>query len=182
MGKEVLVSKIAKIYAQALFDSAAETDSFELFKTQLEEVLEVLKVSEDLRIVVANSSIALLKKFDIIESVFGGKIDKKLLNFLKVLLEKGRFSELEAVYQAYCDMLAKQSNLKVVEIFSPIKLNFENKSNVLFKLEHKLGCEIRPVWTVDESLIAGLAFKFDDTVIDTSVKAKLKDLGKNITR
>ena len=182
MGKEVLVSKIAKIYAQALFDSASENAAFDLFKSQLDEVLEVLGTSDDLRIVVANSSISLFKKIEIIESVFGGKIDKKLLNFLKILLEKNRFSELESIAQAYREMLDKRSNLKVVEVFSPIKLNFENKSNILFKLEHKLGCEIQPIWLVDESLIAGLAFKFDDTVIDTSVKAKLKDLGKNITR
>ncbi|MCM1338555.1 MAG: ATP synthase F1 subunit delta [Muribaculaceae bacterium] len=182
MENSVFVSKIAKVYAGALFDTAEESNSLELFKSQMEEILEVLNSSEDLRIVVSNSSIALFKKFEIFESVFAGKIDKKLLNFLKILLEKGRFFELEGIYSAYCEMLAKRSNLKVVEIFSPIKLNFENKSNVLFKLEHKFGCDIRPIWTIDESLIAGLAFKFDDTIIDTSVKAKLKDLEKNITR
>lgn len=182
MKTETRISMISKIYADALFDIASETDSFELYKTQLGQIIEVLESSEDLRIVVSNSSISLFKKIEIFKSVFGGKIEPKLLNFLNVLLEKGRFDELKSIFLAYEDRLAKRDNLKVVEVFSPIKLNFENKSNVLFKLEYKLGCEIVPVWKIDESLIAGLAFKLDDTVIDTSLKAKLKDLEKNITR
>ncbi len=176
------ISMISKIYADALFNTAAETNSFELYKTQLAQVLEVLKSSDDLRIVAANSSISLIKKIEIFKAVFGGKIDEKLLNFLFVLLEKGRFDDLKSIYKSFEEKIAQKANLKVVEVFSPIELNFENKSNVLFKLEHKLNCEVVPVWKIDESLIAGLAFKFDDTVIDTSIKAKLKDLGKNITR
>lgn len=176
------ISAISKIYADALFNTAAENGLFELYKNQLAQVLEVLEFSDDLRIVAANSSISLLKKIEIFKAVFGGKIDEKLLNFLIILLEKGRFGDLASIYRAYDEKIAQKSNLKVVEVFSPIKLNFENKSNVLFKLEHKLGCEVVPVWKIDESLIAGLAFKFDDTVIDTSIKAKLKDLVTNITR
>ena len=79
-------------------------------------------------------------------------------------------------------MVENLSNIKTVEISSPIALNFENKSNVLFKLEHKLKCEIRPIWKIDESLIAGLRFKIDDCTIDTSVRAKLEDLSKKIVR
>jgi F0F1-type ATP synthase delta subunit len=79
-------------------------------------------------------------------------------------------------------MLDKNASKKKVEIISPIELNFENKSNILFKLEHKLNCEIIPKWTIDESIIAGLVYKFDDYVIDTSIRAKLKDFSKVINR
>ena len=53
-----------------------------------------------------------------------------------------------------------------------------NKENSI--LEHKLNKEITPIWTVDKGLIAGLAFKIDDCVIDTSIRAKLENLSKNI--
>ena len=99
---------------------------------------------------------------------------------MKILVEKNRFNELEAIFEAYNEMLEELSNTKTVEITSPIELNFENKSNVLFKLEHKLGCEIKPVWKIDNSLIAGLTFKIDDCIIDTSIRAKLENLSKNI--
>lgn len=174
---KTMISTISKTYAKALLESA---DNANLLKEQLKQILEVVNSSPDLKIVITNSSISIAKKLEIIDSVFGGKIESKLLNFIKILIEKNRFCELEAIYEAFKQMIEQLSNMKTVEVTSPIKLNFENKSNVLFKLEHKLGCEIKPIWKVDESLIAGLTFKIDDSVIDTSIRAKLENLSKNI--
>lgn len=173
---KTMISTISKTYAKALL----ETEDNGQFKQELDEIINVINYSDDLKIIMTNSSIAVSKKLEIIDSVFGGKISQKLLNFLKILVEKNRFNELEAICEAYNSMLETRSNTKTVEVTSPIELNFENKSNVLFKLEHKLGCEIKPIWKIDKNLIAGLTFKIDDCVIDASVRAKLENLSKNI--
>ena len=173
---KTMISTISKTYAKALL----ETGDKNQLKQELDEIINVINSSSDLKIVMANSSISISKKLEILDSIFGGKISPKLLNFLKILVEKNRFNELEAIYEAYNEMLEELSNTKTVEITSPIELNFENKSKGLFKLEHKLGCEIKPVWKIDNSLIAGLTFKIDDCVIDTSIRAKLENLSKNI--
>ena len=179
---KTLISTISKNYAKALIEIATESKSFEKIEKQLNQISEVIESSKDLKIVMSNSSISASTKIQIIDEVFGKKIDKRLLNFLKVLVEKNRFNEFNSIKIVFNQMLEKRSNKKTVEVYSPIELNFENKSNVLFKLEHKLGCEITPVWKIDKSLIAGLAFKIDDCVIDTSVRAKLTNLSKNINR
>ncbi len=178
---KTMISTISKNYAKALMETI-EQKSFEKIEKQLTQIAQVIESSEDLRIVMSNSSISTSTKIEIIDSIFNKKIDSKLLNLLKILIEKNRFNEFESIRAEYSNMLEKRSNKKTVEVFSPIELNFENKSNVLFKLEHKLGCEITPIWKVDKTLIAGLAFKIDDCVIDTSVRAKLADLSKNINR
>jgi F-type H+-transporting ATPase subunit delta len=179
---KTLISTISKIYAKALLEVASDKKSYEKIKKQLDEISKIMDSSEDLKIVMNNSSIAISKKIEILDAVFGGKIEPKLLNFLKILVEKNRFNELKSVGNAYGEMIDTLDNLKKVEITSSVPLNFENKSNVLFKLEHKLGCEVVPTWSVDKSLIAGLSFKFDDTVIDTSVRAKLESLRKSIVK
>lgn len=179
---KTLISAISKNYATALMDVASEDNSYDKFEIQLGEIYDVLCSSKDLQIVMTNSSISTEKKIQILSEIFGGKIEKKLINFLKILVEKNRFNEFAAIKKSFSDMVQKLSNKKTVEITSPIKLNFENKTNVLFKLEHKFNCEILPVWKVDKSLIAGLTFKYDDCVIDTSFRAKLENLSKNINR
>ena len=121
------ISTVSKNYAQALLEIAAEHDSYEHIKNQLEEVAQVLHSSKDLQIVMSNSSISAAKKIDILN-------------------------------------------------------DFETKTNILFKLEHKLNCEIVPHWHTDKNIIAGLTFKFDDYVIDTSIRNKIENLSKNISR
>ncbi len=176
------ISIVSKNYANALIQIAAASNSYELIKTQLLEIKNVFDSSADLNVVMANTSISCANKIDILESVFANKIDVKLLNFLKLLVEKNRFGEFDSIVISYTEILDKMSNKKKVEITSSINLTFENKTNVLFALEHKLNCEIVPVWRVDKSLIAGLTFKFDDYVIDTSVRTKIENLRKKITR
>lgn len=175
----VIISTVSKIYAKALMESGG---NYKVLEEQLNEVSEVIKSSNDLKVVMSNSSISILKKIEIIDAVFGGKIDSKILNLLKILVEKNRFYEFDAIKEAFSNISEGISNKKTVEIISPIKLNFENRTNVLFKLEHKLNCEITPIWTVDKNLIAGLVFKIGDCVIDTSIRAKLENLSKNINR
>jgi F-type H+-transporting ATPase subunit delta len=179
---KTLISSISKNYSKAILEVAQADNLVQEFKTELIEIEKVFESSADLQIVMKNSSISNNEKIEILEAVFGGKINQKILNFIKILVEKHRFDEFGAIVSSYCKKIEELSNKKTVEIISPIKLNFENKSNVLFKLEHKFNCEINPIWTVDNSLIAGLAFKFDDTVIDTSIKAKLENLSKKINR
>lgn len=178
---EKILSEISKNYAKALIESTAGISGDDILK-QLEAIEDTISSSADLRIVMSNSSISSGKKIEIIEEIFSKKIDQKLLNLLKILIDKNRFNELPSICDYYKQMTEKKENKRTVEIVSPIELNFENKTKIMFKLEKKLNSEIIPIWTVDESLIAGLVFKFDDYVIDTSVKAKLEDLSKTLNR
>jgi len=182
MTEQKIISAIAKKYADALTQTALSSGSADYFLTQMNEVEEVLKSSQDLNVVMKNSSIKTAKKIEIIQEIFGGKINPKLLNFLKILVEKDRFSDFDGIKEAYIENIKRSKNIKTVEITSPVELNSENRSNILSKLEHKLNCEVEPVWQTDTSLIAGLKFKIDDCVIDTSVKTKLENLSKNINR
>lgn len=179
---EKIISTVSKIYAKSLIDLATESNSLDLYHEQLKNVLDSFEASSDLQNVMNNPTISVENKIQILEEVFASRVDKKILNLLKLLVEKNRFNEFESVYHAYCEMYDKKSNKKTVEVVSAVKLSFEDKTNVLFKLEHKLNCEITPSWSVDENIIAGLLFKFDDYVIDTSVRTKIESLSKSISR
>lgn len=174
------ISTISKHYATALLEVAKELNKTNEINSQLNAITDVINSSEDFRIVMANSAISTAKKIEILDDIFREKIDKKLLNFLKILVEKNRFNEFNEIKEIFEDEISKLSNKVKVEITSPIPLNFENKTNVLFKLEHKLNCEVIPSWKIDNNLIAGLKFKIGDCVIDTSIRSKIEKLSKEI--
>lgn len=180
--KKSQISSISKNYAKAILDSAKESNSVDNIKEQLQQVNDIIKSSNDLRIVMDNSSITNSKKKEILNDIFSSKIDVKLLNLLQILVEKNRFCELENIYLSYVNMVEEFANRKNVEIISSISLNEETKKNIVDTLMKKLNCEIIPSWQLDENIIAGLVFKIGDCVIDTSVAAKLKSLSKNILR
>jgi len=169
------ISTITKNYARALFDTNLDNATI---KMELAQVLDTIEESEDLRIVLSNSSISCTKKIGILNDIFYEKISLVSFNLLKILVEKNRISELKNIYEVLCDMDNKSLNKKDVEIVSSIELNEDTKLRIVEKLAGKLKCEILPNWQIDKNIIAGLVFKYDDFVIDTSVLAKLKQLSK----
>ena len=174
---KILTSSISKSYAKALYDSLYGQDVM----YQLNEISDTINSSADLKIIMSNSSVSISNKLEILDTIFSSKIDTKLLNLLKVLAEKHRFNEFDSIKQSYFELIDEKANRKNVVIVSAIDLDENYKQNILNKLSEKLNSQVVPSWTVDNSLIAGLIFKYDDCVIDTSLSTKLKNLGKNIT-
>lgn len=176
------ISLISKNYANALIEISKQDNSFENFKTQLQQVSDTINSSNDLKLVMDNSSVSYINKIEIIENIFKDKIDLRILNLLKILIEKNRFDEFDSITQAYCEIADNFERKKDVEIISSVELEIDIKGKILNKLEQKLHSEVMPRWTVDESLIGGLVFKFGDVVIDTSIKSKLENLSKYMLR
>ena len=170
------ISKISKVYAQSLLDTVGE--NYSSIKEQFAQVLETIKSSNDLQIVMKNSSISISQKIEIINSIFETKIDKLLLSFLKILIEKERFNEIESIYQYYAILLENRQGQKNVKIISAIEIDEIYKNRIIETLENKLKQKIIPNWEIDSNIIAGLIFKFDDYVIDSSVISKIKSLSK----
>ena len=77
---KTLISTISKNYAKVLMEIATEQKSFEKIEQQLNQIAEVIESSNDLKIVMSNSSISSSTKIEILNEIFGKKIDKKTEN------------------------------------------------------------------------------------------------------
>ncbi|MDY6383305.1 MAG: ATP synthase F1 subunit delta [Cyanobacteriota bacterium] len=176
------ISAISKTYAKALVDIGAEDNSLDKIKQQFEQIKMTVDNSNDLKIVLGNTAITNSKKKEIIKDIFKDGIDEKLLRFLDILIDKNIFNEIDSIFDAYCLMSDKLTNTQNVEIISAIDLSDDIKNSILDRLKNKLHCDVVPHWTTDESIIAGLTFKFEDYVIDTSVKSEIEKFSKYMLR
>ena len=177
-----VISKSSKTYANALYAAASEGNIQERVLSELEEVSSLVVKSEDLRNVMHNPSFSADIKHQIMDAMFKTSVDPVVLNFLKVLCDKNRLSELSSIKEEYNALYEEGIGRKNVEIYSSVELQDDMKSKITDALKNKFNADICVDWNVDETLIAGLVFKFDDCVIDTSVKTKLEKLSKNLLR
>lgn len=175
------LSLASKNYSDALVKLAQDNlMSFDELDTELNKISEILNMSEQLRLTLENPVISNEIKFEIADSVFAKDINPHLINFIKILLEKKRFNEFNLIKAGYEKRIEALNNIQAVEITSAVELKNEYKEKVIQKLSEKLNKTIRPVWKIDESVIAGLIFKIEDDVIDTTIKNKLDKLSKSL--
>lgn len=175
------ISLSAKNYSKALVEMVRDNViSFEDLSKDLATVSEILESSQDLRLTLENPTVSEEVKSQIVEEVFKNEVHPQVVSFLKVLIDKNRFSEFSQIKADYEIKLDDVNKIQAVEITSAVELSEEYRERILQKLSEKLQKNIRPNWKVDENIIAGLIYRINDNVIDTSIKSKLDKLNKNL--
>ncbi len=178
---KVQITTSEKIYADSLIQTGKDgAMNFDEILNDLNIIKDVTSQSKDLVEVMENPAIDDKTKYEIIDSVFSNHINAKIINFLKVLINKKRFKELNNIIQAYSDELDKINNIQRVEVISAVDLSQEQMQRLTEKLHNKLQKNVILSTKLDQSIIGGLVIKIDDDVIDNSLNNKLESLSKNI--
>ena len=174
---------IANRYSDALVQIAKDGKlTYEKIADDLNLIKSTLDKSSDLNEFLINPLVSVDDKKDIIDKVFAEEIDVLIVNFLKVLVDKNRFFTFKEVLNSYNKTLDKINNIKRIDIISAIPIKKEEQDKLKEKLENKLKANILLNLQTDETIIGGLVIKMGDNVIDMSLKHKLDDLSKTITR
>lgn len=176
-------SIIANRYAEALVEIVNTGKlSYEKVSADMKVIENTLNQSLDLDEFLTNPLVSADDKKEIINKIFSNEVDTLIVNFLKVLVDKNRISAFREILVSYNELLDKINKLSRINVTSAVEMTEESKDRLKEKLEHKLQKQVVLDWEINSEIIAGLVIKMGDNIIDTSLRHKLDDLSKNITR
>ncbi len=170
--------KTAKRYALALSQSAI--DNLDEINENLTLVNEVIFENSDFMNFFSHPIVSLKDKKETLNDTFSGKIHEKTLNFLNTLLDEGRFNIFKTIHELYNKEMDSIKNKQRISVSSVITLDEEEKTKLEEKLAKKLQKDVILTYEENEEILGGLLIKFEDKIIDLSLKAKFDDLKKNI--
>ena len=174
---------IAKRYAKSLIELMLESEnSRDEVISDLKNVKEILVSSPELNSAMTNPIVSAQDKEAIITSVFEKDTKEITRNFLKLLVHKNRFNLIFYIIDAFNQMLDKINNLVQIKVTGAVELDTNEKEEIQNKLREKLNKEINIAYEVDDSIIAGLIYKIEDDVLDTSFIHKLEELKKELIK
>lgn len=171
---------IGMTYGHALFQVACELNKKEPILEEATQMLEIINQEPDLCAFIETPVISIREKKEVVKSIFESRISEELLNFLFVMIDKGRTKHFARAIKVYKDLLNEQEGVSYGKIFSvkslsPEKLEkFEAETGKLLKQKVKLENE------TDTSLIGGVKIFIDGKVIDASLRKRLEDLNNTI--
>ena len=163
-------------YGSALFQAAKDVNKVALISEEATGFLELLEKEPDLHEFLNTPAIAAIVKKDVMTNIFRERISTELLNFLYILIDKGRTRHLPKIIARYKDIINREQGFSVGKILSVEPLGeerleqFEKETGKLLKLNVKLENMTAP------DLIGGVKIFVDGKVIDASIKSRLKDL------
>ena len=167
---------IATMYARSYMTAAAlngvgapeeELNSF------LDDVLGSFSEFEELLL---SDAVGRDDKLAILDRTIAPKASEFFVNFLRVLIRHGRIAMLPMIRRVLGRLQEEAAGKRRVRVRSAKPLSESSRSQIREQLMIKLGFEALLQETVDASLIGGMILQIGDTVYDSSLRSRLKEL------
>lgn len=178
------MAKLAsKVYGEALFQIAVEKDCVDEMMEEIGAVRKALEENQELSVLMDHPKIIREEKVRLVESCFRGRVSDDVTGFLTVVVSKGRFQELPAIFDYLSVRMKEYKKIGVVTVKSAAELRREQKERIREKLMATTDYRSLEIdWQVDESLIGGLVIRIGDRVVDSSLKYKLEQLTSRLLK
>ena len=168
--------QLGEVYAKALLAVGEKSGSTEALIAELKEVSDAVKSLPKLSDALAAPQVSVDEKLDLVQKAFNGKTTPAMLNFLQVIVRKGRFDCLPAVAISAKQMYDQQSGKIQATLVTAEEVDDSTQANIAKTLSEKLGKQVELERTVDPSIIGGVVVRIGDTVYDSSIAGQLEQV------
>lgn len=174
MAQNSVLEQIARPYASALFDLAAEGKALAATEKSIDAILKLVADSSDFARFLASPVLSADVKADAIDAILAkAKTPALVEKFVKLIAKNGRLFALPTILRAFKALAAKERGEVTADVTSATALSKEQLKTLSDTLKKKIGKTVTLNAHVDASLIGGLQVKVGSQMIDSSLKTKL---------
>ncbi len=174
---------VSKTYGEALFEVAVENGTVDSLLEEVEAVLELLNTNEEYVKLLTHPKLPAEEKTSLLEKAFKGKLSDDLVGFLVTVVQKGRFREIQSILTYFVDMVREHQGIGVAYVTSAIALTEKQQTEIVDRLLATTSYEKFIMhYDVDSSLIGGVVIRIGDRVVDSSIRTKLGQMGKELSQ
>ncbi|MDD3223426.1 MAG: F0F1 ATP synthase subunit delta [Clostridium sp.] len=169
---------LARRYAVALYEVAADKNEVDEYIDNLKQIEKLIKGNSDLDEIINHPKVSTSKKQEIFKGIFEGKIEKEMLSFLLLLIEKDRISELSDIVLQMEIVRHEKNNEVIAVVKTVVSLDESERTSLINKLKEKYDKKIILKETIDKNILGGVYVRVGDDVIDGTIKYKLDEMKK----
>lgn len=174
------MSTVAKRYSPALLEVAREQGVLEGVAADVQALAALTDSSPEFASFLSNPLLPPGKQTEIVEALFGGKLNALTMNFLRLLIHQSRLDRLPDILAELSASLDGEREILEVALRTAEKFTAVQEKTLTEKLSARTGKSVRLVEEVDPGLIGGFLFRIGDEIEDYSLIAKLNRFKQNI--
>lgn len=171
------MTSVGTVYAQALYSLAKDEDCSEAVMKELAVLGESLAREPDFVRLLSAPNLSKEERCDIVDSSFRGKVHPYVLNFLKILTEKGYMRHFGECCKAYRQAYNQDHGILEVCAVTAVALTEDQKSRLTQKLMKVTGKTIDLENRVDLKCLGGVRLDYDGKRVDDTVEHRLASIG-----
>lgn len=166
---------IARPYANAAFDQAIEEGKLSEWSAML-NLLSMIISDGSMNAVINNPKLGSEQLYQFIADIGGDKFNQTCKNFIRILVDAERIDLSTQVFELFEQKRAAAEGISDVDVVSAYPLDDAQVNDISESISKRLGKKVDVNTEEDKDLIGGIIIRAGDSVIDASLRGRLKEL------
>ena len=172
------MTDVASVYGNALYTLAREDGLSTSILNELTALDQSFRQEPGFVRLLSTPALSKEERCRILDDSFRGKVQPYVLNFLKILTEKGYMRHFSDCCKAYRDQYNEDNGILPVVAVTAISLSEAQVVRLTEKLSRVTGKTIALANRVDPSCLGGVRLEFDGKQLDDTVSHRLDAIGQ----
>ncbi len=172
-------TRAALRYAKATLDLAKEKELTEVINKDMELIASTISENDELDLMIKNPVIKSGIKKEVLNKIFGSKVNTISLELINLLIENKRLELLELVAREFNIIYDQLIGVEIAQVTTAVPLTKKIEEKILAKVKSIVGKEISLNNIVDPSITGGFILRVGDKQLDSSVSGMLNTMLKD---
>ena len=167
------MTQVGSVYGEALYELACGENQQDEILEQLKALNESFRLTPEFIKLLGSHAISKQERCQVLDDSFRGKINQYLLNFLKILTEKGYMRHFGDCCQAFTEHFDQDNgNLRVTAV-TAVALSEPQSAKITEKLNRITGKHVIVHNRIDPAVLGGVRLDYDGQRLDDTVSHHL---------
>jgi F-type H+-transporting ATPase subunit delta len=176
------VQTVARRYAAALADVVTARGEARQVQEELSAWELMMESNEGLLEVFRNPTVPYEQKRKVLTALITrGRVRATTANFLQVLLQNQRLTDLGEINKRFAQVLDERSGVVSAEVTTARPVPESSQQALRAKLSTLTGKDVRLSFKTDDELIGGMVTRIGSTIYDGSVRSQLELAKEKLT-
>ena len=174
--------KIGSVYGEALYELAKDENLSADIGAQLKVLKASFQQEADFVKLLSTPSLTKAERCQILDNSFRSEVHPYLLNFMKILTEKGYMRYFSDCANAYMNRYNQDNGILPVTAVTAVALSAEQTEKLTAKLNKITGKHVELINRIDPSCLGGVRLDYDGQRLDDTIShrmATIRDMLKN---
>ena len=161
------------VYGEALYTLAREEGLSDTILQQLKVLDSCFAAQPDFIRLLGAPNLPKAERCQILDNSFRGKVHAYVLNFLKILTEKGYMRYFPDCVKAYRELYNQDNGILPVTAVTAVALTDKQTKALTMKLQQITGKRIELVGKLDPNVLGGMRLDYDGKRVDDTVAHRM---------
>ena len=167
------MTRIASVYAQALYSLCRDEGIGEQILGQMDVLGAAFAAEPDYLRLLSTPSLSKEERLKVVDDSFDGRVHPYLLNFMRILTQKGYMRSFPDCCAAYREFYNDENGILPVRVVTAVPMKQDQSDRLESKLNAMTGKRVRLENVIEPDCLGGVRLEYDGKRVDDTIRHRL---------